>query len=255
MNPVQPQIDALPAFSDNYVWRFTSADGTWLVDPGEPRLVASALHDSPALAGILITHHHADHVGGLAALPIDSSVRVIAPHDPRIGRASERVAEGDEVDCGGLRFNVWEVPGHTSSHIAFLATDIVFCGDTLFSLGCGRLFEGSPAQMHASLTRLASLPRTTRFYPAHEYTEANGRFALEVDPGNQDLQRYLQSVRSKRQREEASLPTSLAVELDCNPFLRCHSDSVKQSVEARQGHELISELEVFAALRQWKDVF
>lgn len=255
MSPASPTIEALPAFSDNYIWRFVASDGVWLVDPGDPQVVRQHLGQDKPLAGILITHHHPDHIGGLSALPTGSSVSVIAPRDPRIGHATRRVGEGDRVQCGEWLFEVWEVPGHTRSHIAFLAGDTLFCGDTLFSLGCGRLFEGSPTQMLASLSRIAALPDATRAFATHEYTLANGRFAETVEPGNADLAALLDRVRALRERGEPSVPTTIAVEKRCNPFLRCHLPTVKRAVERRLATRLQSELEVFTALRQWKDVF
>ena len=255
VTPLPLQIEALPAFTDNYIWRFGTAAGDWLVDPGDARVMRQILQSGRRLSGILITHHHPDHIGGLGELPEHDRPRIIAPRDPRIPMADQRVEEGDSVDCDGIEFAVWHVPGHTLTHVVYVGKGLVFCGDTLFSLGCGRLFEGSPAQMHHSLQRLAALPMESRIYPAHEYTLDNGRFATTVEPGNRGLISYLDEVRVRREQGRPSLPSTIAIERACNPFLRCTVDAIKRRVEARLQRPVHSELEVFSALREWKDVF
>jgi hydroxyacylglutathione hydrolase len=182
-------------------------------------------------------------------------LQVIAPEDERIAHATRRVREGDEVDLEDWRFRVTEIPGHTRSHIAFHGHELLFCGDTLFSLGCGRLFEGTPAQMVDSLTKLAALPPETRVCCGHEYTVNNSRFATVVEPGNLALRRRSEEARTMRNRGLPTLPSTLADELATNPFLRVDEPEVRQSLHARLGREPADSVEAFAELRGWKDGF
>ena len=252
------RLRALRAFSDNYIWVLQDAAGrALLVDPGDAAPVDAAAADGLEPVAVLLTHHHHDHVGGVAALRQRWPLRCIAPHDPRITGADQRVAGGDVVSLPelGLDLQVLEVPGHTRSHLAFHDGTHLFCGDTLFSLGCGRLFEGTPGEMHASLQRLAGLPPSLLVCCGHEYTEANGRFARAVEPDNPARDAWLQEAARRLARGEPSLPSTLATELAANPFLRCHTDAVRAGTARHLGHPPGDPVQVFAALRAWKDGF
>lgn len=263
---MQPEIIPVPAFTDNYIWLIREADGprAWIVDPGDAgpvldRVAAEELEP----AGILLTHHHPDHTGGVDRLLENFDVPVYGPHSKRIPAVTHPLAEGDTISVLGHRATVIEVPGHTLDHIAFHfpmteppgATPMLFCGDTLFAGGCGRLFEGTPEMMFASLSRLASLPGNTMVYCAHEYTRANLVFASAAEPENEDLQQRLESVRRLRAENRVTLPSSLSMELRTNPFLRCHSPAIVQQLTQKFGTPPQGDVETFAALRRWKDNF
>ena len=251
-------LHALPAFNDNYIWALAAPDGrAVIVDPGQADPVRAAADAGLRPVALLLTHHHADHIGAVPELLQRWPVPVYAPHDDRIADASERVAQGSRVRIEALDacFEVLEVPGHTRSHIAFVGAGRLFCGDTLFSLGCGRLFEGTPEQMLDSLDRLAALDGELEVCCGHEYTLANARFALEVEPENEDLrQRYEQAAR-QRAAQLPTLPSTLDRERRTNPFLRCDQPGPRHAARARLGREPRNRAESFATLRAWKDGF
>ncbi len=255
------EVTAVPAFQDNYIWLIHGASDrnhVAVVDPGDATPVLSALEAGGLhLAAVLITHHHPDHIGGVAAITAAHPAPVFGPSAERIGVVEHRLAEGDHADLPslGLTFQVLDVPGHTSGHIAYVGHGSVFCGDTLFVGGCGRLFEGTPAEMTQSLGKLAALPAATRVYCAHEYTLANLRFAQAVEPGNDELAAFTARAKSDRARGMPTVPSTIAAERAINPFLRCSQPSVRAAAEARCGRTLAGEVEVFGAIRQWKDSF
>jgi hydroxyacylglutathione hydrolase len=256
---------ALPAFTDNYIWMLHDGRSAVVVDPGESAPVTAALDALDlTLAAILVTHHHADHVGGVDALRPRLKGNVYGPKREKIPAPFLPLADGDHVDALGLRFEVIDVPGHTSGHIAYFHdrdassspadAPILFCGDTLFSGGCGRLFEGTAAQMHRSLSRLAALPGDTRVCCAHEYTLSNLRFAHAVEPASGPLANYTAWCEAQRARGLFTLPSSIAREREVNPFLRVTEPAVARSARAH-GAESDEPVAVFAALRQWKNDF
>jgi hydroxyacylglutathione hydrolase len=251
----------LPAFQDNYLWLLHDGKRALVVDPGDAGPVRAALDEGGLqLDAILVTHHHPDHVGGVDALRDATGARVFAPARERIPEPLQRLSEGDAIEVLGLRFEVLDVPGHTAGHIAYYAADfegapLLFCGDTLFSGGCGRLFEGTPAQMHDSLGKLAALPGNTRVCCTHEYTLGNLKFATAVEPGNSQLKHYRQQCEERRSRGEPTLPSTIALERQVNPFLRTRIPAVAQAAHAHGGADESDEVAVFAALRQWKNEF
>lgn len=228
-----------------------------MIDPGDARVVQSAIQRFDLeLAAILITHHHLDHTGGVATLVAEHGVAAFGPHDLRIGSISDRVGDGDRLSLleGAIKLCVLAVPGHTETHVAYYGDGILFPGDTLFSAGCGRLLGGTAAQLHASLTRLASLPPATRVYPTHEYTLANLAFARAVEPVNSARDCWQASVEAARAANRPSLPTTIGIEQEVNPFLRVDLPPIVAALEARSAAGPTA-LERFTALRAWKDVF
>ncbi len=255
------RLQALSAFNDNYIWYLAHDGGeALLVDPGEAAPVFAAADAGLRPGAILLTHHHNDHVGGVSdILRRWPHLPVYAPDDPRITTTTQVVSDGNRFNVAGFEISVIAVPGHTSSHVAYFydAPDggILFSGDTLFSLGCGRLFEGTPLQMYQSLARLATLPGSTRLCCGHEYTLSNAAFARVVEPENAALKRRTQEAKDMRDASRPTLPSTLTSELACNPFLRCGQPEVIAAVSTRLGRSPVDEVEVFAELRKWKDGF
>ncbi|QLC72492.1 hydroxyacylglutathione hydrolase [Pseudomonas sp. LPB0260] len=255
------KIDALPAFTDNYIWLLQDPETRRcaVVDPGDAAPVLAWLDEHPdwQLSDILITHHHPDHVGGVERLKSTSGARVLGPAAERIPGRDLALGEGEQVEVLGQRLRVLEVPGHTLGHIAYYQAEQhwLFCGDTLFAAGCGRLFEGTPEQMHDSLSRLAALPGETQVYCTHEYTLSNLRFAQAVEPDNRQIAQRLEQVSEWRQTGRISLPSTLQLERATNPFLRSDQPSVQARIAELEGEKTRSPSEVFTSLRAWKDRF
>lgn len=253
-------VTAIAALKDNYIWVMTrpGSNAAAIIDPGAAAPVLSHLERMRLHpVAVLVTHHHGDHVDGIDALLDRYAIPVYGPAREHIPHRSVAVADGDVVDLEALqvRFTALHVPGHTLGAIAYHGAGALFSGDTLFTAGCGRLFEGTAADMFRSLQRLAALPADTALHCGHEYTAANLRFALAVEPQNQATRRRLAQVEAMRARGEPTVPAPLALELETNPFLRTHLDSLQSSVAREAGHPLDDEIAVFAALRAWKDRF
>jgi len=248
------------AFEDNYIWliRGQSADRVAIVDPGDAEPVLAALEKQRLTpVAILCTHHHHDHVGGTEEILRHYPLSVYGPARERIPAITRQLKEGDRVSLAelGVEFDVLDVPGHTAGHIAYHGAGMLFCGDTLFSAGCGRLFEGTAEQMYTSLSRLAALPEKTEVYCAHEYTASNLRFALTVEPGNNDIRAHIEKTQALRALHTPSLPSTIGLERHINPFLRTGQTAVREAVISHVGRPLTGETEVFAELRRWKDSF
>lgn len=254
----------VPAFQDNYIWLIRREPGAAvaIVDPGNADPVFEALKQASLRpVAILCTHYHWDHINGAEALRQRYQIPVYGPAGGHIPCVTHPLGEGDriEIPALNLRFNVLFIPGHTFDHIAFYSdndgTGMLFCGDTLFSAGCGRLRDGTAEQLHNSLTRLTTLPDDTRVYCGHEYTEANLRFALTVEPDNREAMQHAERVRAWRVKHRPSLPTTIGLERRINPFLRTDQASVQSAVESHSQKRPGSAVEIFAMLRRWKDGF
>ncbi|OJX30161.1 MAG: hydroxyacylglutathione hydrolase [Burkholderiales bacterium 68-12] len=253
---------ALPAFADNYLWLLHDAHQALVVDPGQAQPVLQALQERDLrLQAILVTHHHADHVGGVQALRAATGATVYGPAREAIPPPFVPLAQGDRVQALGLDFQVLDVPGHTAGHIAYFCSGaaggpLLFCGDTLFSAGCGRLFEGTAAQMQDSLDRLAALPAGTRVCCAHEYTLSNLKFARAVEPGNAALLHHLGHCERLRAQGLPTLPSTLALEQEINPFLRTRQADVAAAAVAHDPSTHPQDAaSVLATLRAWKNAF
>ena len=256
------EIVPIPAFAENYIWALLRDDHCVVVDPGDAAPVIAFLADRKlTLDAILVTHHHADHVGGVAALTARWPVPVYGPAAENIKGVTQALRENDQVALPKFvdePFRVMEVPGHTSGHIAYVSGDILFCGDTLFGAGCGRMFEGTAQQLHTSLMRLAALPAMMRVFCTHEYTLSNLRFALAVDSDNSALIERSFAEQERRARGVPTLPSNIALERATNPFLRCAEPALIQSARAHanvEAADLTTATDVFSVLRQWKNDF
>jgi hydroxyacylglutathione hydrolase len=255
-------IIPIPAFSDNYIWLIRQEHDAVVVDPGDAAPVLEVLsREGLTLRAILNTHHHGDHVGGNLALLERYAVPVFGPAHEVIPGRTRALVEGDAFGVPGIgcTLSVLDIPGHTAGHIAFVGEmgdeSVAFVGDTLFTGGCGRLFEGTPVQMTRSLAKLAALPATTRVYCGHEYTLANLRFAAAVEPGNAALQERILREQGKRERGLPTVPSTIADERATNPFLRASEPAVFAAAEAHAGHALADAVAAFASLREWKNGF
>ncbi len=264
---MQSIIDIKPihAFSDNYIWAITQKDNESiaLVDPGDADVCIDFIEQNKlSLCAILVTHHHNDHIGGIAKLVSycqqkQWSITVYGPANESIPHCAVDLSEGDVISLSELKvdFNIIDLPGHTKGHIAYYGENSLFCGDTLFSGGCGRIFEGTAEQMYHSLNKLAQLPDSTQVYCAHEYTQANLQFAMTVDSENIELKDYQNEVANKRKNGISTIPTNIEQEKRINPFLRSHTEALQTSAKQFSQSDNLTNLETFAAIRRWKDQF
>lgn len=257
-------ISPIPAFNDNYIWMFHAPDSqdVFVVDPGDARPVEEVLsRHGFNLAGILITHHHFDHTGGISELTRNRNIPVYGPDNRNINGITHTLRDNDTVKLSNCQFKIIATPGHTLDHITYFTDSgddenpALFCGDTLFVGGCGRLFEGTAEQMYSSLSRLALLPDNTRIYCAHEYTQANLKFARAVEPNNQKLQEQAMQVAELCSENRPTVPSTLRTELDTNPFLRSDQSEVIQAASDRDPSSGANPVDVLRVIRAWKDNF
>lgn len=254
------RVLTVPAFDDNYLWLIHDGQHAAVVDPGDAQPILDALAaNNLSLVAILLTHHHADHIGGVPRLLQQAAVPVFGPRGENIATVTHPLHEGDTVTLPqlDLSLSVLDVPGHTRGHIAYVAQGYpwLFCGDTLFAGGCGRLFEGTPAQMTASLAKLAALPDQTQVYCAHEYTLSNLRFARAVEPDNAALAARLETDTARRARQEPTVPSTIGMERATNPFLRYREPAIIERLIAENRIDSTEPIPAFAALREWKNTF
>ena len=252
------KVHCVPAFDDNYIWLIGTGDSNTVsaVDPGDADPVFDYLNrHGLALEAILITHHHYDHTGGIEDLLSHYPVPVYGPANERITALSQPLAEGDHISLNGgaVELRVIETPGHTRGHVCYFGHGALFCGDTLFTAGCGRLFEGTAEQMHRSLAKIAALPDETLIYCAHEYTLDNLKFALVAEPDNPDTRERQAASLEMRRQGQPTVPSTLALEKRTNPFLRTDVAALVTAAERFSGHTLTSGAEIFGAVRHWKD--
>jgi len=252
------KIESIEAFTDNYIWLVTTNEGSIVIDPGESSNIINLMHKNQLdLKAILVTHHHFDHTGGIEEIISHCPVDVFGPFN-NIQTIRKKLKGGDILNVIGIEFEIIEIPGHTLDHIAFYSENngrpILFCGDTLFAAGCGRVFEGTYEQMFESLIKLKNLPTNTNIYCGHEYTLSNLRFAKEVEPFNKDILSRYNKVLKLREKGTPSVPSTLSTELKTNPFLRCDNKEVQENISSK--FKITKEnKEIFKALRSWKDNF
>ncbi len=258
-------IEPVKAFRDNYLWVFNviGTNAACVVDPGDAEPVLNYLRtNNLELTAILVTHHHADHIGGINTLLAHKSVPVFGPNSDKIPQVTHKIKEGDAVTILGITFNVLEVPGHTLDHVAYFTNHfattlgpVLFCGDTLFAAGCGRMFEGTPPIMYKSLQKIAGLSPNTQVFCTHEYTLSNLNFAAAVMPDNPEVQQRIKRETAKREQDMPTIPSTIALELSTNPFLRCTDATVVASANNQPNAQTTNAAAVFGTLRRWKDNF
>ena len=253
-------VEPIPAFSDNYIWLIKNLDNQHVVvvDPGDATPVIAELERQDLiLEAILITHKHADHIGGVKELKTTTNATIYGPNKNLGDIVDIAVSEGDhvQIEKTGVRFNILELPGHTMEHIAYYNDESLFCGDTLFVGGCGRVFEGTMQQMYTSLQKLANLPECLKVYCAHEYTQSNLKFALTVESNNQNLTEFNDFITKIRTNNQPSVPSSIKIEREINPFLRCEQHEIQTRVGQQYEKHMADPIETFAYLRKWKDNF
>ena len=251
-------VEPIKAFTDNYIWLVSTNEGSIVIDPGESENIQKLVDDKNInLKGILVTHHHYDHTNGINNLLKKNKLEVFGPEN-NIDGINNRVVDKDKISIIGIDFEVISMPGHTLDHIGFYSFNndhpILFCGDTLFAGGCGRIFEGTYRQMFNALKNISKLPSHTNIYCGHEYTLSNLKFAIEVDNNNTDLKKEYNDVLKKTELNIPTLPTTLKKELKTNPFLKCDDLSIQKKIKEKFNIST-NELEIFTALRKWKDNF